>query len=336
MSEFEGYLEALRAELDVDPKRADEICAEVRAHLDARGRQLEKTGLSPQDAVAEAIRSFGDAERMAAELRAANSRHRSFGAFRALGTLTLVWGTMVVVVGGGDFWDRTLIQALTLNLHLSVSQAMWVALVILVSPGALLAGMLAGRRHWWVPTAAPTLLLVIFVCLISWAELLTGRWEDVIDALIPLSGTVVVGGTAFLGSRLDAGKPKSGAVAALAGVYLLAVAAAGASGLRDAVGVLATIAVVEAGLGVLGLAALWDRYGWQCCLFWVGSVLCALFAATMVVAGTHHTVQADLSLATPIWAAIVAGETAVGVAGLLLHRQLERRPETESRARPAE
>jgi len=72
MSDIEHYLTRIRSELDVSPSRAKEVIAEARCHLEARVREFEGRGLSREQAVAEAVRGFGEPQAVAAELRKAN------------------------------------------------------------------------------------------------------------------------------------------------------------------------------------------------------------------------------------------------------------------------
>lgn len=60
MHEFEDYLKRLASELNVSPRRAEEICAEVRSHLEATADQLQQRGLSGEEARQEAMRIFGE------------------------------------------------------------------------------------------------------------------------------------------------------------------------------------------------------------------------------------------------------------------------------------
>ena len=59
MHEFEDYLNRLASELNVSPRRAEEICAEMRSHLEATADQLQQSGLSREEALGEAMRIFG-------------------------------------------------------------------------------------------------------------------------------------------------------------------------------------------------------------------------------------------------------------------------------------
>jgi len=93
MSEFQAYLEKLRAALDVSPQRADEIVVEARSHLEAKAAELQTGGLSHAEAVREALASFGEAGEMAGQLTRANGGGRTYWALRAaLGIAVMLIG----------------------------------------------------------------------------------------------------------------------------------------------------------------------------------------------------------------------------------------------------
>ena len=69
MHEFDEYLKRLASELNVSPRRAEEICAEVRSHLEATADHLQQTGLSGEEALGEAMRIFGEPRAMGHQLQ---------------------------------------------------------------------------------------------------------------------------------------------------------------------------------------------------------------------------------------------------------------------------
>jgi len=69
MHEFEDYLKRLASQLNVSPRRAEEICAELRSHLEATAEQLQQSGVSREEALAEATRIFGEPRAIAQQLR---------------------------------------------------------------------------------------------------------------------------------------------------------------------------------------------------------------------------------------------------------------------------
>jgi hypothetical protein len=60
MHEFEEYLARIRSALSVGERRAQDICAEVKSHLEAAADRLQRSGLSRAEALAEAMRAFGE------------------------------------------------------------------------------------------------------------------------------------------------------------------------------------------------------------------------------------------------------------------------------------
>jgi hypothetical protein len=306
MSDIETYLADLRSHLrDLDPRRGEEIIAEARSHLAAEAAKLQQLGASPEAADAEAVRILGEPGPLAVRLVAANSQHSTTGVFRTLTSLAILWGTIFVVVVGSDVWEQLLpVHSL-------------LALAMLVAPGAVLSGMVVGRRRWWVPGLAPAVLYGVFVLAIAWAELLTGRWEDGRMALIVLSVALLVGAFSFVGSRVRITKRARRPVGMAAGAYLLGVTIVAMTNLRDAVGVLAFIAVVQAVIGILALAAVWDRHRWRSWVLWAGAPLLSASIVAMVVLGTYRAFQAK---ASEHWTALVVGQATAWIILLTLCR----------------
>ena len=111
MREFDEYIARIRAGLHVDGRRADDICAELRSHLEAEVRRLQHTGLAHQDAVAAAIGRFGDPDGLAQNLAKANFRHRMRGyemakRFVVYTALTLLVAATVVWIRHPDAFKR--------------------------------------------------------------------------------------------------------------------------------------------------------------------------------------------------------------------------------------
>ena len=69
MHEFEEYLKRIRSALNVGARRAEDICAEVRSHLEAAAGQLQQSGLSREEALGEAMRTFGEPHAIGRQLR---------------------------------------------------------------------------------------------------------------------------------------------------------------------------------------------------------------------------------------------------------------------------
>ena len=60
MHGFEEYLRRIQSALNVGARRAHDICAEVRSHLEAAADRLQQSGLSREEALGEAMRAFGE------------------------------------------------------------------------------------------------------------------------------------------------------------------------------------------------------------------------------------------------------------------------------------
>ena len=265
MSEFDEYLEHLRSELDVDPKRADEICAEVRTHLEARAAQVQRSGITREEAVAEAVRSFGDAEEVAARLSAANSRHRSVGPFRLVLAFAVAFGGMLVAFGllEGDApiiapLTGPILEQQTLEGHV-LSLLVMVPLTV---PAALLAGLLAGRQRWWIAGTPPALWGMLIWSLLGIENGLGERpidWEATASAAALLLGCApAVAALGFVGARLSEQRVGGWIVRVLGVGYLVLFGVmALLVQVHDMVGFLAVIAVAVLVLGVLGTIALW-------------------------------------------------------------------------------
>jgi ABC-type multidrug transport system fused ATPase/permease subunit len=203
MRDFDDYLERLRAALDVTPKRAHEIYREVRTHLEAKSRELMATGLSEAEAVQEAVRGFGEPRRVAARLTEANDKYRRANQFGAALGFMFVFATMFTAPNVGALMTGTV-------LPLAKAQSLFQLLTML--PAAVLAGMVAGRRRWWVAGAAAVLWSTAFVMAVfpvfrdrsSWLPVklhFIGDAIDVIDVIRTLMWGLVMAGCGYLGSR---------------------------------------------------------------------------------------------------------------------------------------
>lgn len=317
MSEFGAYLAQLRSHLDLDPKRADEVCAEVRSHLEARAAQLVAAGRSREDAAAEAARSFGEPSEVARGLTAANTRYRSLRVFRLICALALSVGGLFIVLGGLADAYQPLIGWLVRTGRLSTQTAFAVAIVALSVPGFVFAGMVVTRRDRWVPSLSPV-LLVTGLCVVALREVAYGVEHVVRDALVWLAflvGATALGLAVLLGSRLRFRGAARYAFGAGAGIYYAGISVAGLCSLLNAHGVLASLAVAEAVLAALALSALWDRWHGMSRAFWAGLMLLAVCVTVMIVAATTRWAY-HLGYATSeaVWWSILVAETCVWVA----------------------
>jgi hypothetical protein len=319
MSEFDEYLERLRLALDLSRSRADEICAEARSHLEARAAQLQETGLSADDAAAEAVRGFGDVGKLAAELRRVNRRHRGFSALRALLALGLVLGVMAALVGaevdhlGAFRGARGWVESRT---PLSDSEAWYVLLALLAAPPAMLAGMMVAPRHWWVAAAAPLLW-----GLAQWTtDALDGGGLEVLtnraSITWPLGGAALLGAFSRAGSLIATQRRQRGAAWAVAGSYVALVIAFSLNGqFTDAVARWGALAALGAGLSVIAFALYRDSRPGKLHA-WAAGILCAIAAGVVIVLAFVPMFLPAQPGWTVTWRNVALTETAVGVAAL--------------------
>jgi len=209
MSDIDTYLTQLRSHLtDLDPKRADEIIAEARTHLESRAAQLRVGGMDDIEANAEAARTFGDPSQVAQDLIRGNSRHRRPIALRVVAAIVITFGTslalgllvlgMVVLSREGE----TMLPA-----NLATGAAGIVRLVGFCGLG-LLTGIVGGRRFWWI-AALPGCAMIAWVLLSLSLTSSTVRAESglsvvtVVSALVPFAVfPALMLSLAWLGSRL--------------------------------------------------------------------------------------------------------------------------------------
>jgi len=283
MRDFDEYLNQLRAALDVTPKRADEICREVRSHLETRVRELMATGLDENEAAQEAVREFGEPKHVAAQLTQANDTHRRANRVRALLGFMVVFTAMFTVA---IFWqvpssvrngvrisrDLRAIHLLAAYTPLSLMQAKSLFQFLVVLPAAVLAGMLAGRRRWWVAGAPPLLLLILLISVV----VLLGRGPHPAMSLRDLGyparwtliSALVMAGCGYLGSRALKRRSTALVVGLVCGAYValtglaisgMMVAVISHAGTRRIAGNIWWIVILVAELSVLLLGALAHR-----------------------------------------------------------------------------
>jgi len=157
MSDIDTYLAQLRSHLtDLDPKRADEIVAEARTHLESRAAQLRATGVGEDEAIKEALAAFGDPGRMAKDLVDKNSRHRRPVALRALAALAITLGAAFALAGlyaTPECWNSPALHFIAHYTGLDLEPAAFLLLLIQLLPAAYLAGIVGGPRLWWLAGA---------------------------------------------------------------------------------------------------------------------------------------------------------------------------------------
>jgi len=231
MRDFDDYLDRLRAALDVTPKRADEICKEVRSHLEARAKQLTATGLNAEAAAAEAVREFGEPKHMAAQLTQANSRHRGNLLGAVLGMVVVCFtGYSLAFLQRLNPWFReareAMIGLLTNYTPLSQMEAGSLLGILAILPAAVLAGMLAGRRRWWI-AAAPLVLWFGLMCTVG---LLTSDLRPpglLRKALVStLIVVLIVAAGGYLGARAAARRRTAWFLGLVCGCYVAIISAA--------------------------------------------------------------------------------------------------------------
>ena len=213
MSDIDTYLSELRSHLtDLDPKRADEIVAEARTHLESRAAQLRAAGVGEDEAVGEALAAFGEPERMARELLDKNSRHRRPEALRVLAALAIALGaafSLAKLYSTPACWNSPSLRFLAHHTGLDLQFAGFLLNVIQLLPAAYLAGLIGGRRFWWL-AGAPGAFWIVFCWTLS---LIHGNLQYAIRPeqlryalIIPGLAALLLAGTGWLGARLIASR----------------------------------------------------------------------------------------------------------------------------------
>ena len=339
MSEIEEYLSRLRSHLDLPPERADEIVAEVRNHLQARAAELEAGGLSHDEAAAEAVRSFGEPDHIARELLEGNARHRRPQVLRALGAIAVSLGAgFALAVFYGTSESR---NALSIRLMMSITgldwfDAGWLLMVVALVPPALLAGMVGGRRFWWLASAPA--LFWIGLCWVATA--ITRRLqpsanvrEQLLYALIvPTLAALLFAGFGWLGARLTGARAVRiravGYVFGIGGAAYVLWLAVGALLLaldyQEACGFVAAVGQTAV-LMLLGAALADGRVSRRAfATLWTG--VCAV---SLAVVAMWVTLWVDAGGDLNGWFVFAACESLTGLAAIAVHRALvHRRPTT--------
>ena len=303
MSEIERYLGDLRSALEVDAKRADEIIAEVRSHLEARAAELEASGMNRDEAMGEAVRGFGEAGLVAGDLVRANSRHRRPQALRALGAVAVSLGAgfaLAALYGSSESRNSLSVRIMMSITGLDWFNAGWLLMVIALIPAALLAGMVGGRRFWWL-ASAPALFWISFcsvLMVVYGSRWSAGQRDAVIYSFaLPAGDAFVLAGIGWLGARLTKVRIMAYAAGSVCGLYVswLAFGALWSALTSDA-GSGVTAAVTQGVLLILFAAtrrqsrrirpALAAAFA---ALFVMGSLLVAVVAYIFLVEGARMT-----------------------------------------------
>jgi len=216
MSDIDTYLTELRSHLsDLDPKRADDIIAEARTHLQSRAAQFEATGMSHEGASAQAARSFGESAQVAADLLAGNSRHRRPMALRAVAALAISLGSLAAlstVINSAYFRESVLKGFMMPRTGLEFVAATDAVAYPVYVAAAVLTGVIAGRRFWWIASFPPLWAAgdyAYWVLLRPGATMSVG-WGFVIGYCVRMAVHAAgFGGLGWLGAHLPARRSAS-------------------------------------------------------------------------------------------------------------------------------
>ncbi len=340
MSEIESYLAELRARLDVDVKRADEIIAEVRTHLETQAAELQTGGLGSDEAMSQAVGSFGEPDQIARQLVEGNARHRRPEVLRAAGAIIVQLSAGFAISGlYGTYTEHDpAVETVARITGLDWSNAGWLLMIITLIPAAFLAGIVGGRRFWW-GASAPALFwigLCWAMSLITWRLQPYGRvGEQTTYALVfpSLSGIVLVF-FGWLGIRLvTATAHRSRAVGYVLGltaaayvVWLAGRAVALSLDSPEAFGV--AIAVAQPALILLLAAALVDgRLGSRAFIVWSRGIFTVGFTMSLAWVALWAAAGADITelIGPNGWFFFAACESVLGLLVIAVYQALRRR-----------
>ena len=270
MSDIDTYLTQLRAHLtDLHPKRADEIVAEARTHLESRAAQLRVGGMDDIEASAEAARTFGDPSQVAQDLIQSNARHRRPVALRVVAALVTAFGS-IFVLSSLVSWVVILSEmgVVTLPADLDLESTTWIVTYLGYCGIALLTGIVAGRRFWWIATL-PGFLVVGFSLLVHLLLLPAAGVKSGASLLGTLAWgvvfAVIMASLGWLGSRLPRRRRLSTAITIVSG---------------------SVVGLIWVGLVVLVVAASKKT---EAVAWYSGSLLAAVMpvALALLIAGRH-------------------------------------------------
>ncbi len=171
------YLDRIQVALNVGPRRAREICEEVRGHLDDQIRDLQRKGLNYHDAVTKAIEKFGEPKIVALVLTEANSQHRRE---------QLLKGLVVGVLLGSPIWY--IVTVMMWVLHMISAWGLtkyWYESVILGGGLGGIVGLGVASSRLRVRRVCAVLALVTAVLYLVWSAALLrmGAFADARTAL---------------------------------------------------------------------------------------------------------------------------------------------------------
>ena len=210
MSDIDTYLAQLRSHLtDLDPKRADEIVAEARTHLESLTAQLRVGGMGDIEANAEAARTFGDPSQVAQDLIRGNSRHRRPIALRVVAAIVITFGTllalMILILGVVVFSNEGVFM---LPANLAAGPAATIVKFVGSCSIGLLIGIVGGRRFWWIAALPGCVMIAGALFALSFTPPTVGAEAGLsvftsFRYLVALAvSTALMASIAWLGSRL--------------------------------------------------------------------------------------------------------------------------------------
>ncbi len=325
MSDIERYLSELRSRLtELDPRRANEIINEARTHLEARATQLEAEGKSQEEACAEAVRTFGEPQRIAWELLQGNARHQRPDTLRALGSIVISLGAAFAfakLTGTPESRESLSFRLFSSLTGLSFEYTGALLLVIALIPAALLAGMVGGRRFWWL-ASIPGLFWIAFCWVSSLVSLklfpyLNWREQLVWALVLPGGCALALAGVGWFGRQILKWPRLVDPIGVLCGFYViwLVLRALGRSfNNLDAFGI--ALVVVQPALLIILAAAFRDRLlkRQQFLRACIGVCALTLLIITLWVALIYSAGAGAIAFGDPYsWFLIAIAESAVGL-----------------------
>jgi len=197
-------------------------------------------------------------------------------------TLSAVW-FVGRLYAGAPLWLPVVIEAMLRAL------VVWVPVFAL--PGAVLAGMVAGRRYWWVAAAPPLLFMAMCwtASLVEWTLVPFGDRQLAMAAAWPLLAAAAFAMCGYLGERVGEGRRLRYPIGGLCAVYALGISVpAFAQAVQDLKGLVFAIAVAQGASCILLIAAYQEKLVGQRVLIVAGAGMTALVGAmgVTVLSGT--------------------------------------------------
>jgi len=331
MRDFEDYLAAIQAHLSVPGRRSQEIVAELRTHLQARAADLRNAGMDSGQAVDEAVRGFGDPTTLARRLAEANGGQGPVGPLRTLLSLLIAFAGLFIafsLVEGEPELLQRIDRAAAARSFLRPHDLGILAMILLCTPVAPLAGLLAGRR-WWLAATPPvvwgiTLWGVILAELIrkglplpKWALTTEGPYSLM---LVFIAGPLLAA-LGWVGFRAAARRGQAATVGGVGVIYLVGFGLLSLlRQVHDLVGLLAIAGVAGLIVAVLGAALLWQKGD-----RWRRTALPGLGVCLVLLALMIASITADADQKVWIWLVVILTEMAMLAVAAGLSRTLTAR-----------